>query len=65
MADSEPSTEPSTESTPAPAPVLTTDEKLDKIVEILKSIYTEYEYDDDKYRWTYDMLKIREALNEL
>ena len=44
---------------------VTLEEKLDKLIEILQSIYTKYEYDDDKFRWTYDFLKSREAFNEL
>ena len=38
---------------------------VDKIIEILKSSFSQFEYDDNKYRWTCDMLKIREAINEL
>ena len=48
-----------------PAPTLTTDEKVDKIIEILKSAFSQFEYEEDKYRWICDMLKIREAINEL
>ena len=67
MADSESSTEPVSApvSEPVSAPTLTTDEKVDKIIEILKSSFSQFEYDDNKYRWTCDMLKIREAINEL
>jgi len=58
-------TDPDPAPAPAPAPILTTDEKVDKIIEILKSSFSQYEYDDNEFRWTCDMLKIREALNEL
>ena len=65
MADSETSSEPVSAPVSEPVPTLTTDEKVDKIIEILKNSYSQYEYEDDKYRWTCDMLKIREAINEL
>ena len=39
--------------------------KLNELVKILQSTYTKYEYDDDKFRWTYDFLEAREAFNEL
>ena len=39
--------------------------KLNELVKILQSSYTKYEYDDNKFRWTYDFLKSREAFNEL
>ena len=63
MADSESVSEPVSAPAPAPAPTLTTDEKVDKIIEILKSSFSQFEYDDNKYRWTCNMLKIREELN--
>ena len=65
MADSESVSEPVSAPAPAPAPTFTPDEKVDKIIEILKSSFSQFEYDDNKYRWTCNMLKIREAINEL
>ena len=65
MADSESVSEPVSAPAPAPAPTVSPDEKVDKIIEILKSSFSQFEYDDNKYRWTCNMLKIREAINEL
>ena len=39
--------------------------RLNELIKILQSSYTKYEYDDDKFRWSYDFLKAREAFNEL
>ena len=53
---------------PSPAPAVatkTTDERLDALIELLKSTYHQYEYDDNEFSWSSDYLKIREALNEL
>ena len=41
------------------------EERLDKLIELLKSTFSQYEIDDDEFVWSYDMLKIREVLNEL
>lgn len=55
----------SVESTSLEERVKVLEERLEKLVKILQSSYSNYEYDDDKFRWTHDMLYIRENLNEL
>ena len=45
--------------------IKTTEEKLNSLIELLKSIFSQYEIDDDEFVWSYNMLKIRGALNEL
>jgi hypothetical protein len=49
----------------APVVTKTTEERLDALIELLKSTFHEVEYDDNEYRWTGPLLDIREALNEL
>ena len=51
--------------TDAPTVTKTTEERLNALIELLKSTCHEVEYDDNKYRWTGPFLEIREALNEL
>ena len=46
-------------------PVKSTEERLNALIELLKGTYREYEHNEDEYRWTQDMLSIREKLNEL
>ena len=41
------------------------EEKHENLVKLLKSIYSEYEHDDNEFRWTYNMLDIREKLIEM
>ena len=43
----------------------TTEERLNALIELLKSTVHEVEYDDNEYGWTGPLLDIREALNEL
>ena len=43
----------------------TTEEKLNALIELLKSTFYEIEYDYGESEWRSDMVKIREALNEL
>ena len=51
--------------TDAPTVTKTTEEKLDALIELLKSTCYRVEYDDDEYRWVGPLTAIREALNEL
>ena len=43
----------------------TTEERLNTLIELLKSTFSQCEIDDDEFVWTNNMLKVREALNEL
>jgi len=45
--------------------VKVSEERLDKLIELLRSSFSQYEYDGDEIRWSCNMLKIREVLNEL
>ena len=48
-----------------PVTTKTTEEKLDALIELLKSTSKQIEYDDNKYRWTGPLVSIREALENL
>ena len=54
-----------TSDAPATNVATKTEERLNTLIELLKSTSEEYEYDDNKYRWTGPLINIREALNEL
>ena len=48
-----------------PVTTKTTEEKLDALIELLKSTSEQIEYDDNLYRWTGPLVSIREALENL
>ena len=48
-----------------PPKTRTTEEKLDALIELLKSTSVKVEYDDGKYRWNGPFIKIREQLDAL
>ena len=48
-----------------PVTTKTTEERLDALIELLKSTSKQIEYDDNKYRWTGPLVSIREALENL
>ena len=48
-----------------PVTTKTTEEKLDALIELLKSTSKQFEYDDNKYRWIGPLVSIREALENL
>ena len=48
-----------------PPKTRTTEEKLDALIELLKSTSVKVEYDDGKYRWSGPYVKIREQIDAL
>jgi len=48
-----------------PPKTRTTEEKLDALIELLKSTSVKVEYDDGKYRWSGPLVNIREQLDAL
>ena len=48
-----------------PPKTRTTEEKLDALIELLKSTSVKVEYDDGKYRWSGPFVHIREQLDAL
>ncbi len=41
------------------------EERLDKLINILKSSYKQYEVDDNVWRWNMDLIRVREEICDL